>query len=187
MALTAQMQAALARSHIHPVTFVEVDWPVRGMTYWHSGVGPLDWGGHTWLGIGQFGSVSFPQASASVIQQRATIQVVLSDDEGLEELEQPVRNRHCRMHWGLLDIDTLDLVPTPVTRLIGRLDAARFTLSGSGIEGVQTVFQLEVTSGVPARRVGLIEHSHEDQSELYPGDTAGKHLWNIAVDKLTWG
>ena len=184
-ALSAEMLAALQRHLIKPVTFVELDWPTDYIRA-HSRRGTLTWGSNDWTGVGPFGAVQFPTTTRSVIQQTASLILTVPPDAPEVEVEQPVRNKLAKIHWGLLDIDTDELIPTPVEEFVGRVDAQKLQMT-SAEGGVQTVIQIDLVSGVPARRTASVTHSFEDQITRFPGDTAGRHLWDITTTRLHWG
>jgi hypothetical protein len=181
MALTRGLDPAFAaalRSDVfHPVTLVDLDWPA-GRIRAHSGAGVIVWGGHDWMGVGDFGSITTPAETTGAAANRATLTLVGLPADVLGEALGTARNRPATIYAGATtSAGGAVLVGAPVDVFAGYVDATRFVLEREGA-GVTHGVQVDLGSGPSARAAATVHHSAEDQAAKFPGDTAGRWLIN---------
>lgn len=178
------MLAALASPVIYPVLMVDLDWP-SGRVRAHSGRGVLSYGGHSWAGVGPFAEVRLPGDSNGFAAQKGFIRIVGDLSDLFDANEEEVKNRTAQIYSGVLSGRAGSaLAADPVMQFNGHM-------SGTLIEGDevgQHWLTLSLGSGPGARISARANHSHEDQSAEFPGDTAGRHtaLAGPNAAKLVW-
>lgn len=177
--VSAGMQAALSGPFFYPCLMVWLDWPgdeVRA----HTGRGSIIWGGEPWHGVGEFGSVSVPEESASGVPVDFSLSLVCDLAELAEYADAVVRQREGRIYLGATTGPGGNvLVGDPVELIAGTMDTLVLTTEVQREDGsVQILYTLTVgmTTGPSMRSMASIVHSHEDQSRQFLGDTAGKRL-----------
>jgi len=174
-----------------PVVMVHVDWP-GGAIRAHSGVGAISWGGHSWTGVGEFGSVEVPEESGGLAAQPANIGLVGLPDELDAYLGDPVRNRACTIYVGVVTERAGNvLIGSPFSVFAGYVDAMADTVrvrSGDGDSGLIRGVTLTVAPGPSQRSIGEIYHTDEDQRRLHPNDTAGRLVIHAEAwaERQTW-
>jgi len=79
------------------------------------------------------------------------------------------------------------LIGDPVEIAAGTMDTLVLAVDTSD-EATDYQLTIGMTTGPDYRTSAAIHHSHEDQSRLYPGDTAGKRLMlaNARAEKTLW-
>lgn len=171
----------------HPVVLVWIDWP-SGAVRAHSGRGTINWGGYAWQGVGGFGEVSIPAEALGLGAFGAELALYGLPQDLLALLDEPVRNRPAAIWLGTVTEPGGNILASqPVQQFDGYVNAARDQAVRRG--GVLE-YCARVKLGVgPSARVGArITHSYEDQMDVYPGDTAGRHLVRIRdkAQRQTW-
>lgn len=188
---SSALMGAISGPVFYPVTLVYIDWPDAPVRV-HSGVGAISWGGHTWLGVGDFGEISIPAESEGLVPTTAQLTLYAVPDEIFDYLDAPIRNRTGRVLWGATTTRAGNvLVGDPVEVFSGYIDADSLPVRevDEGGRIVQLLgYQLTLDSGPGNRSVASIYHSYEDQISKYPGDTAGRHvqLSRSKAVKRTW-
>jgi hypothetical protein len=179
--------AQLAQPVFNPIILVYLDWPnvpVRA----HSNVGPLTWCGHTWHGVGEFGSIRMPEEDLGLAAQPAEVRLMGAPDELDQYLTDPIRNREAIIYFGVVtERGGNVLIGEPFEMFVGYMDAMRETVTvEDGVMRRDVV--LTVANGPSQRSFAEVFHTYEDQSRRFPGDTAGRLTINAEAerDKLTW-
>ena len=188
---------ALARGG-YPILLAHLDWP-DAPVWAHSGIGPIDWGGETWRGVGMLGNVELPAEDSEIAAVEAILSLagVPADLDGYAD--DAIRNRAVSIYIGAVagrpgghDGKQVTgpgntLVGTPTQLFSGLMDGMTLTDSASDT-GVDHAVQVAVGTGVEARSRATIYHSDEDQRRAYPADTAGRLviLAYARAQKFTW-
>lgn len=188
--LTPQFEFYMRQPVIYPVFMVSLDW-TSGPVYLNSSQADVTWNGNTFTGVGGFGNIGGGAGGLTLAEQRVTMSLVFPELQGVTELAAPIRGRDVAIYLGLLlpsdfHRGVLTVVPDPVTVFLGRMDSGRIIKTKGDNGDVTNAFELEAVSGAPARDAANIYHSYEDQLSAYPGDTAGRHLWDVALLSLRW-
>src|ERR1700683_3167224 len=76
--MTAAYLAAIQSGILRPVLFVEATF-TSGPIYVWSGIGTIVWGGNTWVGIGNLGSISTIEEGSAVSAKGITLTLSGSD------------------------------------------------------------------------------------------------------------
>lgn len=180
--IPAPMLAAMAATFC-PVVFVYLDWP-GGAVRAHSSGGTITWGGHDWVGVGDFGSITLPGEFGGMVNAEAQVSI-MGDPEALDEYTDAViRNRTAEVYFGVLtDRASTVLVSDPVVVFSGQMDVFSLQATEAGHAA-----QVSLITGPGARSDAAVFHSDQDQARKYPGDTAGRLLaLALAIAQiLTW-
>jgi hypothetical protein len=179
---TTDFIAALASALGRPAIFVAADF-VDGTTYVWSGLGPIDWNGQTWTGIGSLGSVSTIEEGANVQARGATLTLSGLDPAILAKVMTQYKVTAPVTIWlGLRDA-TGALIPDPIISFRGRMDQPTLTVNGpSGTLQINCENRLlDMNISVEKR------YSDQDQKNLYPDDRGFE--WVNAIQNITlmWG
>ena len=171
--------AALSGPAFFPVLLVWLDWPGEVMRA-HSGIGPITWDGHTWQGVGKFGSVEVPEESATGVPVDLSLSLVLDKPMLAEYADAAIRQRPGSIWLGVTTTPGGNvLIGEPVELASGTMDTLVLSTEVEDPDGAVTIwYRLSVgmTTGPGFRSSAAVAHSHEDQSRQYPGDTAGHRL-----------
>lgn len=180
--IPSAMLTALADT-CYPVVFVYLDWP-GGAVRAHSSGGTIVWGGHSWTGVGRFGSITLPGEFGGMVNAEAELQLI-ADPVTLDDYtDDVIRNRDGEVFFGLLTgRESGVLVSDPVSVFAGQMDVMVVEATAEGHAAT-----LSLITGPGARSDAAVFHSDQDQARKYPGDTAGR-LVALAVataQKTTW-
>ena len=174
--------AAFEAGNFCPVVLVYLDWP-EGPIRVHSGGGTITWGGHDWLGVGQFGELTVPEEVTGLAQQAATMTLIGTPDELDAYLDDPIRGRDADVYVGVVtERGGNVLIGEPFTAFGGFLDAMRDVLAREGDEIIRSLV-LQVVNGPSQRSSVSVHHTLEDQQQDYPDDTFFG-LFQHAEDRL---
>lgn len=188
---------ALARGG-YPVLFAQLDWPDATVRA-HTGVGPIIWGGHQWLGVGMLGAVELPEESSEVAAVEAILSLAGVPADLDDYADDVIRGRSVTLYLGATlgrpgghdGQQTVGegstLVAAPTQLFAGIMDALTQTTARTD-DGVEHTVQVAAVTGQEARSMASVYHSDEDQRRAYPGDTAGRLvvLAYARAQKLTW-
>jgi hypothetical protein len=179
--------AALSKTPLYPIVLLYLDWPT-GPVRVHSNVGTLNWDGHDWTGIGNFGAIQMPGEETGLISQPAQLRLVGAPDELDDYLDDPIRDRDGEVFFGVVTERAGNaLIGNPFSIYVGYMDAMRETVEAdNGVLRRDLVINL---AGGPSQRAYTdLFHTYEDQIAAHPGDTAGRLVQNAEAerDRLTW-
>lgn len=190
--LPSAMVTAMAGSFF-PVLFVYLDWP-GGAVRVHDAVGDITWGGFTWRGVGDFGSVAVPDEAGSMVATEASLSLAASASQLDGYLDDLIRNRTGEVYLGFLagrpgsTGGTTMLWATPVTLFSGAMDGLSMAIEPKGAKGYGTAASVTLRTGPGARSQASIYHTDADQRRRYPADTAGRLvvLAQAGAQRLLW-
>lgn len=196
VALTRGLPSAMITAMagpFYPLVFVYLDWP-GGAVRVHSGVGSITWGGFTWLGVGDFGSLAVPDEAGSMVATEATLALVAPAAQLDGYLDDAIRNRTGEVYLGFVagrpgtSGGTTLLWVTPITIFSGAMDGLSVSIEPQGVKGYATQASLTLRTGPGARSGATIYHTEADQRSRYPSDTAGRMvvLAQANAKTLTW-
>lgn len=174
----AALLAAIAGPYFHPVILAEIDWPGAPL-YAHSGRGDITWGGRTWMGVGEFGSVDVPEEVMTAIPSVFSMAIVSGYDEIEPYTDTVIRGRAGRVLLGATSTPGGNDLIGVVEVVAGTADGLAMQVQLEDEDGVtRTYYKITVTmtTGPSMRSAAAIAHSDEDQRRAFPGDTAGRHL-----------
>lgn len=164
-------------STFNPVVLVYVDWP-GGAVRVHNGVGNISFDSETWVGLGKYGDISLPSEESSLVNSSAILTVSGTLADLLGELNTNPRNKDVNIYFGTVTTPSGNTISgTPTLIFSGFVDSVDFDLNRSD-EGLESSVSVGVSSGPSARSGATINHTAEDQSSKYTGDTAGRQVIN---------
>lgn len=183
-ALTTGVKAASVAKLRNPVWFVFFDF-YSGPVYVWSGVGPITWNGHTWLGLGQCGNVTGltesveTQANGPVFTltgARSTlIAAVFADNYS---------GRAVQAWLGMRDTSAGTVIADPYPIFTGRMDLIEIVRDDG--QTFDVAVHAESKNYAPNqnddRRV-----NDADQQIDFPGDTGLAYLASTGQRILAWG
>lgn len=174
---------ASAQPLVHPVLFAKLEFD-GGMVLAHTRLGPLTWGGDTYLGVGQFGGVS-PAGEPSDLS-RSTLSLTLSNipgDMGALVLNEHFQGRRGTLFLGYLDETTQQLVADPAITYRGLMDNAKITQSGQTFAVTVNLESRFAAWDKPVVR----RYNSAFQQSVYPGDLGLAFVEQAAEKQITWG
>ncbi len=174
---------AAGQDLILPVLFAKLEFD-GGDVLAHSGLGNLSFGGDTYLGVAQFGSVSAAGEPSDL--SRSTVSLTLSNipgDMGAVVLGEYFQGRRGTIYLGYLDPDTRQLVDDPAIIHRGRMDNARIRQGGD---------TFTVTVGIESRFAAwnkplVRRYNNSFQQSLYPDDRGFEFIEQAAEKQINWG
>lgn len=179
----AVLKAALAQPTVCPVALVALEWPT-GWLRFHTGYGPIIWGGFTWTGTGPFDDLSIGEEGEGLAAADASIRLLGDLGDCLANAEAVIKNRPAMIYSGLVTTPAGNvLIGEPFLQFSGTMDGLIYRQDGAS-HGLS----LTLTAGPGARVGAAINHSNEDQAAKFPGDTAGRHTQLAAANARvrTW-
>jgi hypothetical protein len=179
---TTDFIAALASTNVRPAIFVAADF-VDGTVYVWSGLGPIDWNGQTWTGIGSLGSVSTIEEGANVQARGATLTLSGLDPAILAKVMTQYKVTAPVTIWlGLRDTSGA-LIPDPIISFRGRMDQPTLTVNGpSASLNINCENRLiDMNVSVESR------YNDQDQKRTYPDDRGFEFVESLQNVVLWWG
>lgn len=178
-ALTANATAAAAR-RVTMAVFVELDF-ASGYVRAHDGIGPITFGGNTYLGVGQFGGIEVAEEAVEVIAKPLKLKLSGVDSTLVSStMTEVYQNRSVTVYLGFMDEDS-QLIGTPETVWEGRMNQMSISLTG----GDATI---SLTCEHRLRREPRIARfTDADQKLVHPGDRFFDLLHTIPGYAGKWG
>jgi hypothetical protein len=180
--LTAALADELAKDGIRPCLFLEGQFTSGFLRVW-SGLGPVNWNGYQWLGIGTLGTISPMAESADVKANGVTISLNGIPNDLIAKMLNEVRQGYPVKIWfGCLD-SVGNVIADPYQAFGGRMDVPTID------EGATTS---TISISVENRLIDLQKprerrYTHEDQQISYPGDLGFQYVPQIQDWNGTWG
>lgn len=153
-----------------------------GVVAVHSGVGPIDYDGDTYLGVGNLGSLSPVREGIEPRPYQVTAQLSGIPSEYIAiALGENYQGRDAKIYDVLLDSDH-QIIGTPTLAFNGRMDTMDVLL---GAEAVITVTMQSRLADWDRARVR--RYNHEDQIAEYPNDKGFEFVAQMVEKELLWG
>lgn len=186
--LPAALQTAFAGKRLAPVIFVDMQFTSGIVRLW-SGMGPIVWGGNTWLGVTTPNGLAL--AGVSKITERSDVQAqaaafslsgipVAAVQQVLNETRQ---SNPANIYFGAGDMDTGALLATPYKSWGGFTDVPVFAADGQTC----TVTISVETRLVDLQRAPEWTYTHQDQQIFSPGDDGFKFVAGLQNLTVNWG
>lgn len=149
----------------------------------HTGIGPLTWGGNTWLGVGAFGGVSPIEEGITVSAQELTVSLngIPSDLLG-DVLAVAYRNKRAKLWIGFVD-EAGDFKDAPHQFFGGRISTMAIADAG----GTCTITVSIESRLADLRRARVSRYTHEEQQQRHPGDNGLAFVARLASAPIYWG
>jgi hypothetical protein len=181
--LSTANEAASQAAVIAPVGFVKLEFD-SGPVCFHTHLGPITWGGDTYTGAGDLGTIAPVEEDTELA--RSTLNLTLS---GLNAaivsiaLAEHYQGRPASLYLGYLDPATMQLVDTPTLLYKGRMDTASITRNNG---------EVSVTLSVESRfaawdRPRVRRYNNADQQARYPGDRGLEFVEQATERRIVWG
>jgi len=178
--MTSRMVDAL-RSGAPICLLAMIDHP-EGMQRFWTGVGPLEYDGQTWIGLGVLGSVSPVKYTAELVIQELQFSLSGVPSDMVSWLESDVRNRPADVWLAVLD-QYGQIVPNPYAIITALLDYQNLQVDDQGNAAITLIAR----SGFYTLERALDEvHSPEDQKRTYASDTGLDLIYDIRRQEVIW-
>lgn len=179
--LTTNMYDGVAEEVIAPVVMVLIELDSDTIAV-HSAVGEFVWGGHTFSGVGEYGSLSEIREDGNVAPQAVTAQLSgIPQEFRAIAMGDHYNGRPAKVYKALLD-DECQLVADPVLSFEGTCDHAKVAIDES------ITFEMVINTPWAAwsRPCGW-RYTHECQQQLYPGDMGFEFIGKQVGQPIDWG
>lgn len=176
--LSAATKAALRRSHRIVAVFVRIGHPSGEGRFW-SGLGPIEWGGHTWIGAGHIGSIDPVESSSAIEINEIRYTMTKLPPDVVAQLSREIKGYTASLWLGFLTIEGT-LVDDPILILDSDLDYQSFAIAEDGSASLQVVSQHGFWR---VEEPSDIKWSPEEHKLVHPGD-AGLDLLPSLVNKV---
>lgn len=178
---SVQMQSYLRRANVSAILLTKLDFE-SGVVCVHSGIGALQYDGHTYLGIGVLGKIGAVSQNGKVQPNRLRMSL-----SGIEPalvsiaLTERYQNRLGQILIAALDLDTQVVIAADVL-FAGRMDVMTLT------DGDEATLQLDLNSrGVDWKNARNGRYTHADQLARHSGDQFFEFVAQTTERELQWG
>lgn len=171
---------ALDQRVVEPVYFVYVDWP-DGAVYAHTGVGPINYMGKIWHGMGMFGSIGAVECNDNIGSHSVTMQLSGIDPMLLTQVTtKNVINREVELHYGALNEQGHLISASPY--FYGRVSSTSLVRYDKDAITVQAVSK---TADWAKNRTD--RYTDESHRSRHPGDDFFQYIQQMSQRDLNWG
>jgi hypothetical protein len=179
---SAGVLSALQSQNVKVVTFAELAFS-SGTVYTHNSIGTYVWGGHSWLGVGDFATVSSIQEGAEVSPYSVSLTLSgLDATMSGAALTEDYFMRDVTLYMGLLDDDD-DLISTPTQIWSGFMDVMTITAGASGGDSITLTCESELAK---FDRSSNLRYTHANQQKKDSTDKFFEFLKDIEGVKIKW-
>ena len=183
--LTAAMATQMTGSPVVPVLLVKMEFSSGDLNVW-SGYGDIAFGGDTYTGVGDLGSVSPITETQEVAATGASFGMSgIPASMIATALAEDYQERPARMWLGALDltIDPPPLVADPYQIFAGRMDVMTIAEDAETATISVSVENRLIDLEVAKQR----RYTAEDQKNEFPGDTGLDQVTALQDAEITWG
>lgn len=173
--------AAAAQQTLAMITLADLDFS-DGTIRVHDGFGTVSFGGNTYQGLGDYGSLDVVEESTETIAK--TITLSLTGVPGpfvTEAMTQNFQGRVVTLYIGILDVNSMQFIDTPETIWEGRMDYMTVDISEN-----KTSLQLRCENRLN-REPLVARYTDVDQRLAFPGDSFFDLVWMIPFATAGWG
>lgn len=178
--LTSAAITEIGGTHVRPVMFAMLDFD-SGTLYLHDGIGTYTWGGHDWVGLGDFGGVELIEEGEDATPYAVRLRLSGIDTAiAAEALGESYYLRDVALYVGFLNASNV-LVDTPDTIWTGQMDVMDVQA------GAESAILLTCESYLAKLdRIGGRLFSDAELRGTYSTDTFFKYLPRMQELKLIW-
>ena len=181
-ALSSAMKTAIAAAVVRPVLLIEQTFRT-GTAYMWTGVGPLVWGGHTWLGLGDMINISELEENADISAKGVTISLKgVQSSDITKALTEMARNKPGKIRMALIDAAGA-VISTPKVMFSGKLDTCVVD-DGADTCTISIALESELIDLERPREVRLTD---QEQQKRYPGDRGLENIAALQDASIPWG
>lgn len=178
--LTSAAIARIDASHVRVLMFCSLDFD-SGTLYVHNGIGTHTWGGHDWLGLGDFGGVDLIEEGEQATPYAVRLRLSgLDSTMASEALTGDYHLREVVLYVGFLDSANV-LVDTPDLIWSGQMDTIEVV---AGTENVILVTCESYLAKLDRSNGKLFTDA--EQRKAYSADTFFKYLPQMQDLRLVW-
>lgn len=171
---------ALDQRVVEPIYFVFIDWP-GGAIYTHTGLGPINYAGHIWEGVGYLGEIGPVECNSNVGSHSVNMKLSGIDSKVLLEVTtKNVVNRSVELHYGALDEDGRLVAAAPY--FYGRVSSTSIVRYDKDAITVQAVSK---TSDWNKNRPD--RYNDESHRSRHPNDDFFQYVTQMSQRDLFWG
>tara|TARA_B100001939_G_C16694260_1_gene510032 strand:- start:71 stop:628 length:558 start_codon:yes stop_codon:yes gene_type:complete len=180
--VTSSVNTIFESDSVKPFFAIDLDFDGGNFTAW-TGYGNLEFGGTTYVGAGDFLSVSPIKENAEV--QANGIDIALSgvpSDLISSALNETYQGRSCKLYLGVLDSSNA-VVADPYILFSGRMDLM-------GIEDSGETANINITAEsrlIDLDRSRERRYTSEDQKIDFPNDKGLEFIADLQDKEITWG
>jgi hypothetical protein len=184
--INAATEAASSAEVIQPILFVKLAFD-SGDVNFHSGIGPITWGGDTYTGAGRFGSINRIDEDSELSRTPITLSLSGLQSGSTSELVAALLSEHYQgrtatVYLGYLDTASNTLVDDPIIIYRGLMDTPAFD------QGETLSISLNIESRFSRWDSPLVRrYNNADQQALYPGDTGLQFVEATTEKQIVWG
>lgn len=170
-----------ARTSIVLVTMVDLDF-ASGHVYAHDSIGTLVFNGHSYLGVGQYGSINVVEEAIDITAKPVVLTLSGVDPSLVSTaMTESYQGRAITIYIAMFDKNTSQFIDTPEAVWIGRMDWMKIDIN----QNTATI-TLNCESRLrQSPRISL--QTDPDQQIAYPGDTFYNRITDIANYRSNWG
>lgn len=179
--LSAALLAELASPSPRLALLVSVEW-TDATHYMHSGVGPLSWDGHEWLGMGDFGGVEplAESANAAAMSLRLSLSGINAGDLA-GALADDAQGGDVSIWLAAID-DAGQVVEDPAGPWGGSIDMTEGEIGETGTIVITVESELAAWGRPRIRR-----YTDQDQQAVFPGDRGLEFVSQTTERQIVWG
>lgn len=178
--LSTDAVTELDSAHVRPVMFASLDFD-SGTLYLHDAIGTYTWGGHDWVGLGDFGGVELIEEGEDATPYAVRLRLSGIDTAiAAEALGESYYLRDVVLYVGFLDASNV-LVDTPDTIWTGQMDVMDIQA------GAESVIMLTCESYLAKLdRINGKLFSDAELKSNHASDTFFEYLPRMQELKLIW-
>ena len=184
MTLSATQQTSLEQALVRIVYFFEMQF--AGGTQYVSSLGQdLDWGGHTWSGLGGYGGMSQSEEADGVAPKSITLTLNAAQPAWLALAVGAVedyRGLPIRIYMCPLD-DGFSLIDTPQLCWAGTMDFMQIPVAKDGRASISLRCE---TAALGMKRHAPMRMNAGQQKQRYPTDTGFDFLPDLIAKPQLW-
>jgi hypothetical protein len=180
--LTSGMQAAIADKVVYPILFAFFDFESAPVRFW-TGYGPFTWGGNTYVGSGDLGSIGEVEETTEIAAKGVTFTLsgIPTSLLALSLLDN-YQNRACKLWLGACTADGT-LIADPYMIFAGRMDVINME-EGGEMSNVTITAENRL---VDLHRSRERRYTDADQRIDFADDEAFKFVNALQEKSILWG
>lgn len=179
--LTGAVQTALEQMNLTLCMFVRLTFD-SGTVYVTSLAYAIDWDGHTWLGLGNLGSISEVTEGENIEAYRVVLTLSGINTALMSAmLSEQYQGRAVSIWMGGLDVDH-QIIADPVLVFNGRMDTPEIEVGETATIKLSCEGRL-----ADLDRPRVARYTHEDQIARYPADLGLQFVPQMVEKPLYWG
>lgn len=166
---------------VRPIGFVELEYDNEWVRL-HTGIGEVTWGGQTWLGVGDLGSIDNIEETNELQVNGISLGLSGINNDLLDHLlNKDYQGRPLRIYMGWLDAD-FQLIADPELVFFGYMDTQSVSIGETSTINITAENRL-----VDWDRARVLRFNNETQQARFFGDRGFEFVEQAAERKVVWG